>query len=329
MNTLSKNASLRDILNCGFVRDNLNDVFAVKTFGVLSAFPRITSAVSLRNFISHGQRANIVYGVNKTVELQNEGRFSLDKLYYGGRTVPMFIYRAHDDAPTAIICPGGAYTTCAIPIEGIPIAARLCERGCNAVVVGYGTGRYATPNYSMADLAAVIRYLSSCQGFGAPSLNNYAMFGFSAGGHLAGCFASKRGYKQFSLPRPSFVALGYPVVSFQTYTHKKSRARFLRRANTKTNRMRWSLNNIIDSDYPPVFIFHCKNDASVPVENSRLLYERLTASHIRCKYNEYEGGAHGCGLGINTVVDGWLDDAVEQWREILTQAENIFTANNR
>jgi acetyl esterase/lipase len=45
-------------------------------------------------------------------------------------------------------------------------------------------------------------------------VDNYAIFGSSAGGHLAGMFARDDiGYKKYNLPKPNAAVLVYPVVT--------------------------------------------------------------------------------------------------------------------
>mgnify|MGYP002249759555 CR=1 FL=1 len=46
---------------------------------------------------------------------------------------------------------------------------------------------------------------------------NYALMGFSSGGHIVGLIGSdneKFGYKAFGLPQPAALLLGYPIQRF-------------------------------------------------------------------------------------------------------------------
>lgn len=36
---------------------------------------------------------------------------------------------------------------------------------------------------------------------------------------------------------------------------------------------------------------------------------------IPTEFHVYKGLRHGFGLGIGTVAEGWLDDAVEFWKQ--------------
>ena len=51
---------------------------------------------------------------------------------------------------------------------------------------------------------------------------NYALMGFSSGGHIVGLIGSdneKFGYKAFGLPQPAALLLGYPINDFFEVTH--------------------------------------------------------------------------------------------------------------
>jgi predicted peptidase len=49
-----------------------------------------------------------------------------------------------------------------------------------------------------------------------------------------------------------------------------------------------------DVKLPPVLLFHSENDPVVSVENSRILYDKLSNTHHEVYYYELEGNdAHG------------------------------------
>ena len=63
-----------------------------------------------------------------------------------------------------------------------------------------------------------------------------------------------------------------------------------------------------------MYVFHCRPDSAVPVENSTMLAEALETAGIPHLLDIYENGDHGCGLasGISgtrewpKVMLGWL-----------------------
>lgn len=72
----------------------------------------------------------------------------------------------------------------------------------------------------------------------------------------------------------------------------------------------------MDADFPPVYLVHCQDDPTVPVQSSHLFEEALDKAGIvhRCRFPAH--GGHGFGLGIGTDAEGWLDQAVRFWQEV-------------
>lgn len=75
----------------------------------------------------------------------------------------------------------------------------------------------ASDNAPLYDIANAIKYLTeNADQFGVQR-ENYALMGFSSGGHIVGLIGSdneKFGYKAFGLPQPAALLLGYPINDF-------------------------------------------------------------------------------------------------------------------
>ena len=41
-----------------------------------------------------------------------------------------------------------------------------------------------------------------------------------------------------------------------------------------------------------------------------------------CKFHVYEGLGHGFGIGTGTVAEGWVEDAIDFWKENMKQDAN-------
>lgn len=84
---------------------------------------------------------------------------------------------------------------------------------------------------------------------------------------------------------------------------------------TRDSLARFSPTRQLDPDCPPVFLLHCQDDTTVPVQSSRVFEAALSAMEIphRCRYPGH--GGHGIGLGIGTDAEGWLEQAVKFWQE--------------
>ena len=60
---------------------------------------------------------------------------------------------------------------------------------------------------------------------------------------------------------------------------------------------------------------HCLDDATVPVQSSRVFDNALQARGIVHRSRFPAHGGHGIGLGIGTDAEGWLGQAVQFWQE--------------
>ena len=114
--------------------------------------------------------------------------------------------------------------------------------------------------------------------------------------------------------KPDALILCYPVVTFQDpYAHTGSRKNFLgpdRQFDVNLQR-RYSGEEQVGSGHPPVFVWHCEDDASVPVQNSIMLSEALSRAGISHKLTVYPGGAHGLGLAPGyEEISHWPEDAI-------------------
>lgn len=215
------------------------------------------------------------------------------------------------DRPFFLICPGGGYSSVCSVAEGFPIAMRLNELGYSAFILQYRVGEHAKNLNPLQDLAQAVRFLcANKERFGITQMD-YRLVGFSAGGHLAALFATEHeGAAALGVPAAKGIALGYPVVTMGAYTHPGSRELFAGKQADEETIARFSIENRITPAYPPVFLWQCDEDDTVPVENSQMLADALERSGVPYCREMFEGSAHGWGLATGTVAEGWVDRAV-------------------
>lgn len=60
---------------------------------------------------------------------------------------------------------------------------------------------------------------------------------------------------------------------------------------------------------------HCEDDPAVPYQHSVMLQEALEKCGVPHKLKLGKVGGHGIGEGRGSDVEGWIDEAVEFWRE--------------
>jgi acetyl esterase/lipase len=130
------------------------------------------------------------------------------------------------------------------------------------------------------------------------------ILGFSAGGHAAangGIHHALKAYKPSDQadrvsPRPDFMILCYPVISFGPHGHRGSMQNLLGMKPEPALRRMLSLETAVNGATPPAFIWHTANDKTVPVENSLLLASALSRNGIPFALHVFRNGSHGLGL---------------------------------
>ena len=118
--------------------------------------------------------------------------------------------------------------------------------------------------------------------------------------------------------------LGYPVITAGRYAHRGSIENL-----TGADDPAWfSLEKQVTADTPPVFFWHTVTDPEVPVQNSLLLADALSAAGIRYEMHLYPRGVHGLSLATPEVdepakhrladphIAGWFGQCLE-WLDTL------------
>jgi acetyl esterase/lipase len=148
------------------------------------------------------------------------------------------------------------------------------------------------------------------------------VFGSSAGGHVAACagtlFDVPEGRTGAPLDavsaRPDFVALLYPVVTMRgPYAHAGSRKNLIGENPMAALSSLLSADEQVRRDSPPFFLVHTAEDASVPVENSLLLYSALRRSGVPAEMHLYERGPHGFGTAAGLGPTSEWPKRLEEW----------------
>lgn len=234
------------------------------------------------------------------------------------KKVTLESYIIGNNAPTVLICPGGAYKFISDSNEGKPFAEKLNERGYNAFVlfysVGSGNGRYP---YPLRDVARAMQFIKSKSEELKINADEISLMGSSAGGHLCSFFATQ--YERFENEyngtdyslKPKALVLTYPVITMCEQTHKVSRRIFLGAFSGKPEREAASVNLQVTCDYPPTFMWHNKDDSSVNAENSIMLHDALKKCGVKNEIHLYETGGHGIGLAKGKDAEGWIEKAVD------------------
>lgn len=242
-----------------------------------------------------------------------------------------------------LILPGGGYSKVCDDREGDAIARAFLAAGFNAFVLRYSVKPYAVNFRPQIQALSAIKYMRENAEHFSIDPDYIFTIGFSAGGHLAGStgvfwkhpkIAEAIGDISDGICRPTGMILSYPVISSGQFTHGGSFNNLCGKDDaTAEEKAVFSLENFVDSETPPAFIWHTFADTCVPVENSLLMAGALRENGVPFELHIYPEGAHGLGLSTPETAFGkdskmhehnrsWFPLAL-QWIETVTPAKHF------
>lgn len=260
-------------------------------------------------------------GINNETEINQLGR----EVYKVVNTPTLTIYEPTNkdpQKPAILICPGGGYAVLAIHHEGHDVAKAFSAIGITAFVL-----KYRLPNDScmtnkewvpLIDAQSAIKFIRNNAYKYAINPNKIGVIGFSAGGHLASTLATQFNWNLYNdgsqtSARPDFAILGYPVISMNDeFTHAGSKNKLLGKNVSIANKEQFSSELQVSKQTPPCFIFHAKDDKTVPVENSLRMKAALDAANIPAEFLLMDEGGHGFGLNNTKSTIQWFEE-MKKW----------------
>jgi len=223
-----------------------------------------------------------------------------------------------------VICPGGGYCFTS-DREAEPLALRLLGYGVASLVVRYAINPVRYPMQLLQVSAAVALARRKADEWHLDP-QNITVMGFSAGGHAAAaagilwdedCIPAYLGIQKGE-NRPDGMILAYPVITSGPKAHRGSIVSLLGEFSNPVLLDKVSLEKQVKENTPPAFIWHTRDDACVPVENSLMLMTALAEKGIGFEAHIYPHGEHGLSLSDyttdktpkNTDVRNWIDMAI-------------------
>jgi len=231
--------------------------------------------------------------------------------------------------PAVLILPGGAYRWTS-DRESEPVALRFAALGYIPFVLHYSCAPLHFP-VSLREAAMAMRYIRENAETFDVDPHMVAAMGFSAGGHLCGTLGTLYDGEEVAdigpgeLIRPDALGLCYPVAVSWGRTHEESFENIS--GGDKALRERLSLEKLVRGDMPPVFLWHTREDASVPCRNSLVLACALEEAGVDFTFHLYHKGRHGLSNADETVypagavppvswdVPSWLETMVRFFAE--------------
>lgn len=232
--------------------------------------------------------------------------------------------------PGMLILPGGGYGHVSVR-EAEPVALRLLCRGYSCFVLRYAIAPARFP-IALREAAMAMRYIRENAAELEVDPAHIAAMGFSAGGHLCGTLGMMYDCPEVadlgpaSLLRPDGLGLCYPVVVSWGATHGGSFQNLC--GADEALRQRLSLDKLVRSDMPPVFLWHTRDDGCVPCRNSLILANALEQAGVDFALHMYHHGEHGLSTADSQVyladrvplvsrdVPGWLEVMVQFWEDL-------------
>jgi acetyl esterase/lipase len=229
----------------------------------------------------------------------------------GDADVPkLYVYPASGAGPHAavVVLPGGGYTSLVMEKEGAVEARWLNAHGLTAVVLQYRLGPAYLFPAPMLDGARALRLVRSRATALGVDPKRVGVWGFSAGGHLAGYLATVNdaGNAGASDPidresdRPDFAILSYARLSMDNTIPRTGNMDGLLGA-TPTQAQIDAISPVlhVTRTTSPSFIYATTPDEKVNSLNATAFYDALQRTGVPVELHIFERGPHGTGMGQN------------------------------
>jgi acetyl esterase/lipase len=228
-------------------------------------------------------------------------------------TLTIFPAQGENSGRAMVVLPGGGYEVESIVAEGREIAEYLASHGITAAVLKYrlplveaSDQPHLLPLTDARKAISLMKSMADTYGFDPSKVG---IMGFSAGGHLATA-ASVLTSKQED-ENPDFSALVYPVTTMAPENQKWLEKTLFHRSMTAEEKRQYSLVDKVTSAAPPTFLLHAYDDDVVPISESIVFAEALTAVGQDVEAHFFAQGGHGFGPGRP-------EDGTAQWLGLLT-----------
>jgi acetyl esterase/lipase len=207
-----------------------------------------------------------------------------------------------------IVLPGGGYTHVVMEKEGAVEAKWLAERGVAAFVLQYRLApQYHFPA-PMLDGARAMRYVRShATEFGIDP-NKVGVWGFSAGGHLAGYLATEPFAHDHTNIDPVERVTAHPDFAIFSYARLSMDDSIPRPGNLEALVGHGPTPEVLDSisyarhvtkETSPSFLYSTTADQQVNSLNATAFYDALKRAGVPAELHIFELGQHGTGMGQN------------------------------
>lgn len=228
-------------------------------------------------------------------------------------------------SPAMLVLPGGGYGMTSFR-EDEPVALKYIPYGFTAFVLRYSVAPNKHP-VQLTEAVMAMTYLRENAEELLIDENMIVALGFSAGGHLCGMLGSysdapevKEVFKRDISARPNAILLAYPVITSSGRTHVGTFNNLC--GDDDELKRKLSIENLVNENSAPAFIWATYNDGGVPVRNSLIAACAYEKAGVPFSLHVFGNGPHGLSLADSTVygfnvpkktesVKSWVDLSVE------------------
>ncbi len=216
-----------------------------------------------------------------------------------------------------LVLPGGGYLFLSQLTEGFDVANQFNNLGYNAFVLKYRTGvENVKGNAPLKDTARAVQFILAHSKELGIQPENYAICGFSAGGHIAASFGTDElGYKNYSLPKPGLLILGYPLIcteKIDTVFADMLEGQMV----SEEAAAKYCVEKHITADYPRTYEFDGKDDYLLDYQQHLMAMDAaLSEKNVPHKTVVYESVEHGSAAGQGQDSEGWIPQAASYWEQ--------------
>lgn len=205
-----------------------------------------------------------------------------------------------------IVLPGGGYTHVVIEKEGAAEGKWLAAHGVSAFVLQYRLSPWYKYPVPMLDGSRAVRYVRSHAADFGVDPNKIGVWGFSAGGHLAGYLATEPAERdrvsadpvERVSAHPDFAVYSYARLSMDESIPRLTNMEGLLGDNPTPEMLdRISYVRHVTKDTSPSFIYSTTGDQTVNSLSSTAYYDALKRAGVPAELHIFELGPHGTGMG--------------------------------
>ena len=195
----------------------------------------------------------------------------------------LFFFRGTPGEKFAVCNAGGGFAYVGAMQDSFPHALELSKQGYNAFALIYRPGAQT----ACEDLSRAIQFIFEHAEELEVNTDGYSLWGGSTGARMAAWVGSygTAAFGADDLPQPAAVIMQYTGLSEYS------------------------------EDDPATFVTVGESDG---IANWRVMKQRLdgmSALGIDTEFHSYPGLGHGFGLGIGTVAEGWINEAIAFWEQ--------------